>query len=114
MSMTMPTVLFGWAMAVRTSSWKASARSSRSSMWTVARRTGPIRRMGIAPSTGSGLFGGDRLPDEGKRQLDPLGEAAQGVHGRDVHPELHDGARDLGADAGEDRLGADEPDGGGG
>src|SRR5579872_1452928 len=102
MSMTSPVARF-FSIDESTSSWKASAIVSRSSMCTVARSTRPARRMGIAPRT-SGPLGLDALAREGERQLDALRETVQRVHRRDVHAELDDGPRHLRADAGENRL----------
>src|ERR1041385_1499561 len=105
MSITTPRALVLVTMVVRSSS-KRTAISSCMSTWIVTRRVFPIRKIGIRSMLHSRLYRRDQVSELLEGELEGVGERCLGHHVAEVHPQVHDGLRDLRPDAADDALGA--------
>src|SRR5688572_11734028 len=106
--------------AIRDMMSSCSVMASRSCMstWIVTRRQLPMRRIGIrsiASPLGSRwravAVPGHRETASGERDRERVGERGLGGHVAEVDSEMHDGLRDLRANAADDALGAHQPGG---
>src|SRR6195952_2426266 len=97
------------------SSCSARATWSCRSTWMVTSRALPIFRIGMrSMMNASGLVAGDDETGLLHRELQRVGQRRLGGDALQVDAQVHDGLRDLRADAADDAVGAHQADGGDG
>src|SRR5436190_20990020 len=103
-----------FSISSKISFWNASTTVSWRSIWILARRVGPIFRMGMDPAMASlilvlrlfyRLLRSDLLSHDAQGELDAFGKLRSGIHAREFHSELNNRSRNRRRDAREHCLG---------